>query len=631
MSDAIKHECGIALIRLRKPIGYYTEKYGTPMYGINKLYLLMQKQHNRGQDGAGVASIKINTLPGIDYISRFRSVKTRAIDNIFGKIGKEYKDLVEQQPDRADDMEWLWENMPFLGDVYLGHLRYGTHGINSVDNCHPMVRENNWRSRSLAVAGNFNMTNVDEQFQKLLELGQHPKHKSDTVTVLEKIGHFLDEENQMLFDEFKKGDYTNKEITSLIEQNLNLRRVLKRAGKDFDGGYAMAGLTGYGAAFLMRDPNGIRPAYYYIDDEVVVMASEKPAIKTAFGIDYSEIKEVTPGHALIVDKAGNPELVEVTEPREKLSCSFERIYFSRGNDPEIYNERKNMGKLLCPQILDAINYDLKNTVFSYIPNTAETSWLGMMKGIENHLREYRKKEILNKDLTEEQLDEILQFKPRAEKLVIKDAKLRTFITDNDSRDDLVTHVYDTTYEVVKKGVDTLVVLDDSIVRGTTLEKSIIKMLDKLEPKKIIIVSCAPQIRYPDCYGIDMSRMKEFVAFRALLGLLEDRGQLYKMEETYDKCLAAVGTPAFRETNFVQELYGLFTHYELSDKVAEIVKAPDVKAEVQVIYQTIEDLHQACPNHKGDWYFTGNYPTPGGTGVVNRAFMNFMENKLVRAY
>ncbi|MBF9255368.1 amidophosphoribosyltransferase [Pontibacter sp. 172403-2] len=630
MSDSIKHECGIALIRLRKPISYYAEKYGTPMYGINKLFLLMQKQHNRGQDGAGVASIKINAGPGMEYISRFRSVKTRAIDSIFGKIGKEYQHLKQNNPEEAQDINWIWNNMPFLGDVYLGHLRYGTHGVNSVDNCHPMVRENNWRSRSLAVAGNFNMTNVDEQFQKLVELGQHPKHKTDTTTVLEKIGHFLDEENQALFGYYKH-DHTNVEITSLIEENLDLQRVLKRACKDFDGGYAMAGLTGYGASFVVRDPNGIRPAYYYVDDEVVVIASEKPAIKTAFDIDYSQIKEITPGHALIVDKAGNPSMKEVVEPREKLSCSFERIYFSRGNDPEIYEERKNMGKLLCPQILEAIDYNLKDTVFSYIPNTAESSWLGMMKGIEQYLRKYRKQAILNQNLTEEELDEILQFKPRAEKLVIKDAKLRTFITDNDHRDDLVTHVYDTTYEVVKKGVDTVVVLDDSIVRGTTLEKSIIKMLDKLEPKKIIIVSCAPQIRYPDCYGIDMSRMKEFVAFRALLGLLSDRGLSNKIDDVYDKCMAAVGTPAFQQTNFVQELYDMFTHYELADKVAEIVKAPEVNAEVEVIYQTIEDLHLACPNHKGDWYFTGNYPTPGGTGVVNRAFMNFMENKVGRAY
>lgn len=630
MSDSIKHECGIALVRLRKPIDYYAKKYGTPMYGINKLFLLMQKQHNRGQDGAGVASIKIDAGPGMEYISRFRSVKTRAIDSIFKKIGAEYQELREKNPQKADNVQWIWENLPFVGDVYLGHLRYGTHGINNVDNCHPMVRENNWRSRSLAVAGNFNMTNVEEQFQKLVELGQHPKHKSDTITVLEKIGHFLDEENQELFEKYKT-DYSNKEITNLIEENLDLHRVLKRACKDFDGGYAMAGLTGYGASFVVRDPNGIRPAYYYADDEVVVIASEKPAIKTAFDVEYDAIKEITPGHALIVDKAGNYEMKEVVPQEEKLSCSFERIYFSRGNDPEIYNERKNMGKLLCAQILEAVDYDLKNTVFSYIPNTAETSWLGMMKGIEDYLRSYRKKTILNQELTEEQLDEILQFKPRAEKLVIKDVKLRTFITDNDNRDDLVTHVYDTTYEVVNKGIDTLVVLDDSIVRGTTLEKSIIRMLDKLEPKKIIIVSCAPQIRYPDCYGIDMSRLKEFVAFRALLALLKDRNQECKIQEAYQKCLAVVGTPAIMEVNYLQEIYDMFTAEEISAKVSEIVKAPDVNAEVQVIYQRIEGLHQACPNHRGDWYFTGNYPTPGGTRVVNRAFMNFMENKSGRAY
>ncbi|WP_187264276.1 amidophosphoribosyltransferase [Pontibacter beigongshangensis] len=630
MSDSIKHECGIALIRLRKPIEYYAEKYGTPLYGINKLYLLMQKQHNRGQDGAGVASIKINAMPGIEYISRFRSVKTRAIDNIFKKIGQEYSELEEKQPDRVKDVSWVWENMPFLGDVYLGHLRYGTHGINNVDSCHPMVRENNWRSRSLAVAGNFNMTNVDEQFQKLIDLGQHPKHKSDTITVLEKIGHFLDEENQRQFDMHKAKDHTNQEITQLIEQHLDMQRVLKRSCRDFDGGYAMAGLTGYGASFVVRDPHGIRPAYYYMDDEVVVVASEKPAIKTAFDIDYSEIKEITPGSALIIDKSGEVGLKEILPQLEKTSCSFERIYFSRGNDPEIYTERKNMGKLLCPQILEAINYDLKNTVFSYIPNTAETSWIGMMKGIESYLRDYRKKAILNQKLTEEQLDEILQFKPRAEKLVIKDAKLRTFISDNDSRDDLVTHVYDTTYEVVKKGIDTIVVLDDSIVRGTTLEKSIIRMLDKLEPKKIIIVSCAPQIRYPDCYGIDMSRVKEFVAFRAMLELVKESG-VDRVKEVYQKCVAAAGTPAFSQTNFVQELYEPFTAEQISAKVSEIVRAAEVKAEVQVIYQTIDDLHQACPNHTGDWYFTGNYPTPGGIKVVNRAFMNFVENKAGRAY
>ncbi|MGV3505554.1 MAG: amidophosphoribosyltransferase [Adhaeribacter sp.] len=631
MSDAIKHECGIAMVRLRKPIQYYVEKYGTAMYGINKLYLLMEKQHNRGQDGAGVASIKIDASPGTEYISRYRSVKTRAINDIFGKVSDTFAKLKKRFPEKVQDPEWLKKNMPFLGDVYLGHLRYGTHGLNSIDNCHPMVRENNWRSRSLAVAGNFNMTNADELFNALCEIGQHPRATSDTVTVLEKIGHFLDEENQEMFETYKKSYYTNTQISQLIEENLNLQRVLRRACKDFDGGYAMAGLTGYGASFVVRDPHGIRPAYYYIDEEVVVVASEKPAIKTAFGVDYADIQEITPGHALIVNKSGGTRELEIMPQLEKTSCSFERIYFSRGNDPEIYTERKNMGKLLVEQVLRAVDYNLKDTVFSYIPNTAETAWIGMMKGVEDHLRNYRRQAILKGFDSEEELERILALKPRAEKLVIKDAKMRTFIADNDNRDDLVAHVYDTTYEVIKKGVDTIVMLDDSIVRGTTLEKSIIKMLDRLEPKKIIVVSCAPQIRYPDCYGIDMSRLKEFVAFRAMLQLLEDRGLDYKLEEVYDKCKAANGREEFKQVNFVKELFDLFTADEISDKIAQIVKAPGVNAEVQVIYQTIGNLHQACPNHTGDWYFTGNYPTPGGHKVVNRAFMNFMEKKEVRAY
>ncbi|MGV3589135.1 MAG: amidophosphoribosyltransferase [Adhaeribacter sp.] len=631
MSDAIKHECGIALIRLRKPIQYYTEKYGTAMYGINKLYLLMEKQHNRGQDGAGVASIKIHAQPGTEYISRYRSVKNRAIADIFGQVSDTYNKLKKKFPEQVQDVDWLQRNMPFLGDVYLGHLRYGTHGINSIDNCHPFVRENNWRSRSLAVAGNFNMTNADELFQALMEIGQHPRHTSDTVTVLEKIGHFLDEENQDLFEHYKKSYYTNVQITQLIEENLNLQRVLRRACKDFDGGYAMVGLTGYGASFVVRDPHGIRPAYYYIDEEVVVVASEKPAIKTAFGVEYDQIKEITPGHALIINKNGGSRELEILPEAEKTSCSFERIYFSRGNDPEIYNERKNMGRLLCDQILKAVDYDLKNTIFSYIPNTAETAWLGLMKGIEDHLRDYRREAIQAGIQSEEELERILALKPRAEKLVIKDAKMRTFITDNDNRDDLVAHVYDTTYEVIKKGVDTIVMIDDSIVRGTTLEKSIIRMLDRLEPKKIIVVSCAPQIRYPDCYGIDMSRLKEFVAFRAMLHLLEDNGLDYKLDEVYDKCRANADRDIFKRTNFVKELYDLFTPEQISAKISEIVKAPEVNAEVEVIYQTIDNLHKACPNHTGDWYFTGNYPTPGGNKVVNRAFMNFMERKEVRAY
>ncbi|KAA9332611.1 amidophosphoribosyltransferase [Adhaeribacter soli] len=631
MSDEIKHECGIALIRLRKPLSYYAEKYGSPMYAINKLYLLMEKQHNRGQDGAGIASIKISAQPGTEYISRDRSVKTQAINHIFGKIGERYTKLQKKHPNEVKDIEWLRQNMPFLGDVYLGHLRYGTHGENVIDNCHPMVRENNWRSRSLAVAGNFNMTNVEELFTKLVEIGQHPTHKVDTITVLEKIGHFLDEENQVMFDHFKKTTDDNTEISRLIEENLDLQRVLRRACKDFDGGYAMAGLTGYGASFVVRDPSGIRPAYYYMDEEVVVIASEKPAIKTAFGIEYSQIKEITPGCALIVNKKGEARELEITPPREKRSCSFERIYFSRGNDPEIYTERKNMGRLLCAQILEAINFDLPNTVFSYIPNTAETSFLGMVKGMEQYLREHRIASSHNKSISPEELDEILAFRPRVEKLVIKDVKLRTFITDDNNRDDLVTHVYDTTYEVIKKGVDTVVVIDDSIVRGTTLEKSIIRMLDRLEPKKIVIVSCAPQIRYPDCYGIDMSKLKEFVAFRAMLNLLDATGKSHLLEDVYKKCKEADGTERMMQENFVQELYAPFTAEEVSQEIARIVKAKDVKAEVDVIYQTIENHHLACPNHSGDWYFTGNYPTPGGNRVVNRAFINFMENNQNRAY
>lgn len=631
MSDEIKHECGIALIRLRKPLSYYAEKYGSPMYAINKLYLLMEKQHNRGQDGAGIASIKIDAQPGTEYISRDRSVKTQAINHIFGKIGERYTKLQKKHPEEVKNVEWLRQNMPFLGDVYLGHLRYGTHGVNSIDNCHPMVRENNWRSRSLAVAGNFNMTNVEELFQKLVEIGQHPTHKVDTITVLEKIGHFLDEENQDMFDNYKKQTDNNNEITHLIEENLDLQRVLRRACKDFDGGYAMAGLTGYGASFVVRDPSGIRPAYYYMDDEIVVIDSEKPAIKTAFGVEYSAIKEITPGCALIVGKNGEAAEYEITAPREKRSCSFERIYFSRGNDPEIYTERKNMGRLLCPQILEAIGHDLPNTVFSYIPNTAETSFLGMVKGMEQYLREHRIASSHNQQITPEQLDEILTFRPRVEKLVIKDVKLRTFITDDNNREDLVTHVYDTTYEVVKKGIDTVVVIDDSIVRGTTLEKSIIRMLDKLEPKKIIVVSCAPQIRYPDCYGIDMSKLKEFVAFRAMLNLLEKTGKKQLLQDVYQQCVDSLNTEKIMEQNFVQQLFDPFTADEISEEISLIVKAKDVKAEVQVIYQTIENLHQACPNHSGDWYFTGNYPTPGGNRVVNRAFINFMENRTERAY
>jgi amidophosphoribosyltransferase len=630
MSDSIKHECGIALIRLRKPYAYYVKKYGTPLYGINKLYLLMEKQHNRGQDGAGVATIKIDVPQGSRYISRYRSVDPQPIAEIFNKINKKFRKVLKDNKDKYLDPAWILENVAFSGEVLMGHLRYGTHGNNEIEACHPFLRQNNWRSRNLVVAGNFNMTNVDELFSKLLELGQHPKERHDTVTVLEKIGHFLDEENQFLFEKYKN-KFSNSEISEIIENELDLQRVLMRACKDFDGGYAMMGMTGFGSSFVARDPAGIRPAYYYSDDEVVVVASEKPAIKIAFNVNYNEIKEIAPGHALIIDKAGNYEEKQFIDTLPKKSCSFERIYFSRGTDPDIYSERKMLGKLLIPQILEAIDYDIQNTVFSYIPNTSETAFLGMMDGVEDYLVKYRKNVIQEGKLKGEDLDKILAFRSRVEKLVIKDAKLRSFIVSDSQRDEFVTNLYDTTYEVIKKGVDTLVVIDDSIVRGTTLERSILKMLDKLEPKKIIIVSSSPQIRYPDCYGIDMSKLKEFVAFRAALALLKDTKQENLLDEVYEKCRNSINDLSGNVENYVKDIFKPFTYEQVSNKIAEIVTPKNCKAEVKVIFQTIENLHTACPNHSGDWYFTGDYPTPGGNRVVNKAFMFFMEGKTVRAY
>ncbi len=627
MSDAIKHECGIALLRLRKPLDYYFEKYG-PTYALNKLYLLMEKQHNRGQDGVGVANIKIGLKPGNRYISRYRSIDPKPISDIFDKIGKKYKKARKEGKDSYNDAQWMKQNCAFTGELWLGHLRYGTHGKNSVENCHPMLRQNNWRSRNLVVAGNFNMTNVDELIKKLIALGQHPKEKKDTITVLEKIGHFLDEENQMIFDKYK-GVKNNKEITEYIEDELDLQNVLRRSCKDFDGGYAMAGLVGHGAAFVARDPAGIRPAYYYADDEVIVVASEKPAIKTAFNVEYDQIQEVEPGFALIINKDGSYGQHQFIDKLEKKSCSFERIYFSRGTDPNIYNERKTLGNLLTLDILKSINFDLKNTVFSYIPNTAETAFLGMIEGLDKYLINRRKDIILDNKPHVDSLDEILSIKPRVEKIVIKDAKLRTFITDDNHRDDLVAHVYDTTYEVINKGKDNLVVIDDSIVRGTTLEKSILTMLDRIGPKKIVIVSSAPQIRFPDCYGIDMSKMKDFIAFRAVIALLKERDMEYILDDVYNTCVATLGDP--KVENHVKKLYEPFTYEEVSDKIAEIVTPKGMKAEVKVIYQSVNNLHRACPNHLGDWYFTGDFPTEGGNKVVNRAFMYFMEGKLVRAY
>ncbi len=628
MSDAIKHECGIAFLRLRKPLQYYIDKYKTPTYAVNKMYLLMQKQHNRGQDGVGIANIKLNMEPGYRYISRYRTVDPRPIEDIFQKIGKKYRKAQKEGKEMYMDEKWLKQNYGFTGEVWLGHLRYGTHGKNSIENCHPFLRQNNWRSRNLVVAGNFNMTNVDTLFDKLVELGQHPKEKVDTVTVMEKIGHFLDEGNQAVFDKYKN-QLSNQEITDIIEDELDMIKILKRAAKDFDGGYTMAGMVGYGASFIARDPAGIRPAYYYADEEVVVVASEKPAIKTAFGCEYDEIKEIAPGHALVVDKDGHYHQGEYIKPLEKKSCSFERIYFSRGTDPDIYRERRLLGQLLIPQVLKSINRDLKNAVFSYIPNTAETSFLGLMSGIDKFLINKRKDHILDEKPTGDTLEEVLSFRPRVEKLVLKDAKLRTFITDDEHRDELVSHVYDTTYEVINKHKDTLVVIDDSIVRGTTLEKSILTLLDRLEPKKVVIVSSAPQIRFPDCYGIDMSKMKEFVAFRAALALLEERGMEYILDEVYDLCAANEGNPD--QENYVKKIYEPFTYDEVSHKIADIVRPKHMKAELEVVYQTVDNLHKACPGHLGDWYFTGDYPTRGGNRVVNKAFMNFMKGVAVRAY
>ena len=630
MSEAIKHECGIALIRLRKPYQYYIDKYKSPLYGANKLYLMMEKQVNRGQDGAGVANIKLEVPAGHRYISRYRSVEKQAVADIFDRVNKKFRKALKNNKRKWQDAQWLQENVAFSGELWLGHLRYGTHGENEIENCHPMLRQSNWRSRNLVMAGNFNMTNVDELFDKLVSLGQHPKDKVDTVTVMEKIGHFLDEENQRQFDLFKN-HFENPELSDVIEENIDLQRVLQRSCRDFDGGYAMAGLTGYGAAFVARDPAGIRPAFFYADDEVVVVASEKQAIKTSFNCEYSQIQEIKPGHALIIDKAGHYSQEEFRPAVERKSCSFERIYFSRANDPDIYAERKALGKLVFPQILQAIDYDLENTVFSYIPNTAETAFLGMIEGLESHLAAHVKYELSQKKFDDEALTKLLQFRPRVEKLISKDVKLRTFITNDNERDDMVAHVYDTTYEVIRKGVDNVVLIDDSIVRGTTLEKSILKLLDKLQPKKIVIVSSAPQIRYPDCYGIDMSRMKEFVAFRAATELLKERGLDNIMDQVLEQCQAALHTDEIMKTNFVKRIYEPFTNEEISRKIAELVKPKDLKAEFSIVYQTVENLNIACPNDLGDWYFTGNFPTPGGNKVVNKAYINYMEGKGERAY
>ena len=632
MSDSIKHECGIALLRLLKPISYYHEKYGTALYGLNKQYLLMEKQHNRGQDGVGLASIKLDQAPGERYISRVRSISNQPIKDIFGRIYANFEEARAVDASIFDDVNRMSRELPYLGELLLGHLRYGTHGKNSIEACHPFLRQNNWKTRNLVVAGNFNMTNVEELFNQLVELGQHPKEKADTVTVMEKIGHFLDEENDELVARFRAQGVDKLEMQERIGRELDIVRILKRASKYWDGGYAMAGLFGHGDAFVLRDPNGIRPAYFYRDDEVVVVASERTAILTAFNVPIDDIQPIKPGHALIIRKDGSVRMDEILEPQKPAQCSFERIYFSRGNDIAIYNERKKLGELLVPRILESVNLDLENTVFSYIPNTAETAFYGMVKGLEDYLNQYKAEEIakMGNNIDAERLHWLLQLRPRVEKAAIKDAKLRTFITNDSQRDDLVAHVYDTTYGILEPGRDNLVVIDDSIVRGTTLKQSIITILSRLKPKKIVIVSSAPQIRYPDCYGIDMSRMGEFVAFRAAISLLEERGQWNLINDVYLLCKSQSKLEPNKMVNHVKKIYDQFTEAELSGKIAQLVTPAGLDVPVEVLFQTIDNLHLATAHH-GDWYFSGNYPTPGGNRVVNRAFINYIEKNNQRSY
>lgn len=632
MSDAIKHECGIALIRLLKPLEYYKEKYGTAFYGVNKMYLMMEKQHNRGQDGAGFASIKLDSSPGNRFISRIRSNDAQPIQDIFSQINERINQELQLHPEYADDVAAQKEHLPYIGEVLLGHVRYGTFGKNSIESVHPFLRQNNWMHRNLIVAGNFNMTNVFQLFNKLVELGQHPKDRVDTVTVMEKIGHFLDSEVRKLYKKLKKEGFNKMQASPHIAEQLNVAKILRKSSRDWDGGYAIVGLLGHGDSFVLRDPSGIRPAYYYQDDEVVVVASERPVIQTVFDVDFDDVIELTPGHALITKKNGETSVKKIMEPLERKACSFERIYFSRGSDKEIYKERKMLGRLLMPDVLKAIDHDTINSVFSFIPNTAETSFYGMVEAAQDELNRQKNEAILaeKETLTDERLAEILGHRLRTEKIAIKDAKLRTFITEDSSRDDLVAHVYDVTYGVVKPE-DNLVIIDDSIVRGTTLKKSILKMLDRLGPKKIVVVSSAPQIRYPDCYGIDMANLEDFVAFRAALALLKETNQYDLVEKVYEKCKAQVELEDRAVQNFVKEIYAPFTDGEISDKIAELLSDESIKAEVKVIYQSVEKLHQACPKNLGDWYFTGDYPTPGGNRVVNRAFINFCEGNKMRAY
>lgn len=632
MSDNIHHECGVVLIRLLKPVEYYKQKYGSARYGLHKLYQIMEKMINRGQDGAGIATIKLDAEPGTNYIDRLRSIESKATQDIFNQINNLFIDAQTKKPNEYKDAKWQKNNIPFLGDLLLGHLRYGTFGKNSIHSCHPFRRQNNWMSRNLVVAGNFNLTNVDELFGHLVELGQHPTEMADTVTVLEKIGHFLDKENDRLFKHFKEQNDKNFEISKLIQKNLDIANILKESSKRWDGGYVMAGMIGHGDAFVLRDPSGIRPAYYYKDEEIIVIASERPVIQTVLNVDFEKITELLPGHAAIIKKDGTFSETEIITPLEKKSCSFERIYFSRGNDAEIYTERNALGKNLTDVVLKSIGYDLKNTVFSYIPNTAEVAFGGLVEGIDEYNNHLKTKQILEKkNLSEKEIYDLLSIHPRIHKVVLKDAKQRTFITADETRDSLVNLVYDITYGTVKKNTDNLVVLDDSIVRGTTLKQSILQILDRLNPKKIIVVSSAPQIRYPDCYGIDMAILGKFIAFEAAVSLLKDRGQEQFLQSLYEQAKLEVEKPKEEQINLVKEIYNFFTAEEISKKIAELLRPKNLKADLEIIYQSIEGLHNSCPKNLGDWYFTGNYPTPGGNKVVNKSFLNYMEGKNVRAY
>ena len=633
MSDQIKHECGIALIRLRKPLEFYLAKYGTAFYGLQKLHLLMQKQHNRGQDGAGIAGIKLDLQPGNKYISRLRSNASAPIKDIFTKVYDRLKQIEKQRPERLNDVDWLKQNVDFTGELLMGHLRYGTFGQNSIMNLHPFVRANNWMTRNLVLAGNFNMTNVDELFDKLVELGQYPVETSDTVTVLEKIGHFLDTENERIYKQYKNSGLSKKDISHIIAKELNVQAILKESSQYWDGGYVITGMFGHGDAFVLRDPAGIRPAYYYADDEIIVATSERPPIQTAFNVPLGTIKEIKPGHALIIKKDGSFSEEVCKEPTPRKSCSFERIYFSRGTDADIYKERKNLGKLLVPFVLQEIDFDLDNTVFSYIPNTASAAFRGMVQELNIHSRDVKKERIraAGNSLTAEELDDIFATQLRIEEIAVKDMKLRTFITQDNQRNDLVTHIYDVTYGVVRRDKDTLVVLDDSIVRGTTLRNSIIRILDRLGPKHIVVASSAPQIRYPDCYGIDMAKLNDFIAFKATIALLKETQQAHIINEVYKKCKQQEKLPKEEMVNYVKEIYKPFTAKQISDRIAAMITSTEIKSRVSVVYQSIENLHAAIPDHKGDWYFTGDYPTPGGNKVVNRSFINFIEGRNERAY